>query len=1284
MKKKAVRTKKSRFFSGLLVGVMCLNLLAGIPMKAEAAVSGNATFPTVQSYAVTSGSFALSAGSRILLIGEKNAQVEKDMELLRREFVAKGLVTHFMGIVYGTEADAQAGDIVVNMAAISESRKAEAYKIEIGNYAKVTAPNADGIFYGVRTIQKTLLGHDGLMQQGTIVDYPAVPVRSFHLDAARKSFTKNWVIALIKDLSYQNYNSLQFHFSENEGYRLESSTLEAISGFRYPSDGHFTKADIREIVEVCKQYHIDFVPSLDSPGHMRYVLNYLPASYKISSLSQFAGDARCQQTFNIFTNPDAKRILTDLFSEYAGFFGELGVKHMNIGGDEFLDNFGLMSQTEYQQLIAYFNEIAGIVKAQGITPRAWNDGLMYGNYSGYNLDSDIEICYWAGPQNCASIEKFVANGNKVMNYADVYMYYVLGSWWMSAANPVASKIYNEWTPGKLPTLANQPNLNQPMSYPYPDSLLGASYAVWCDTPSMLSEGQIASNIYERTRATAERSWNPGVTASYNDFETYFNKLGRVAGYEEELPEPGKVVKNNYALASNGAVASVKTVEVNYQWGPANLNDGVVNRSETDKPKQSRWSSEKGFPQWVQIDLGRKRVFDELNLAWENEEQLATKYYIEVSDNGQDGSWRRIFTAPQKDDGYPLDDVIKLDEAVCARYVKLVIEDKLATSDWRNASLYEIRVLGELPVNAEPAHLVLNYVRSDGSLIQTESSYIQKGASYNIDTKLSGYTFISADAPLTGTCTQDEMVITLKYRSLVDKSDLEAEMNPEFLEEEYIAETFAAYKEAFAHAKEVLADENANSDMIDEAYCALVDAKKKAVRLNRLELYLEVKNPVPADGYTTGSYESYRSQVTDGQEVLYNQEASKQEVANALAAIRQAKDGLTRPEISNRDIKITATLGTYATGGSWPYANMLDGNRGTHAWFEGGQEVGQEIRFEFPEVVDMKEIRIQAPLGEANDYIRSADVEVSTDGQNWEKVGEIKGILDTTVSAGQKAKYVRIKLTEEDTHWYKVAEVIFSYDRIGADKTALKEKYEELLALNLAEYTKDSVAGLTEALGTAAKALNAIVTQDEVDHALQVLMDAESRLEQSYIVYVNDVEAARGLYNTKVVLKAPAPEKEGEKFLAWEVDGKVVSTESTYTFYLSNTVHMKAVFGPEDGVKEQTEAAMLSSVQTIKRTDDKSDIRFVGQLVLPKGYRLVNAGLIWSTKEEAEVPLIVGGGLNAKLNPTYITAISNTNQFSVTIKGLPTGMSLRGRIFATVIDGAGNQKLLYSKEGEAAK
>ena len=516
--------------------------------------SDMASFPSVREYLTTGKEFALNEASRFVIISSnltlQNAVLESDLKLLSSEFTEVGLTEESMNIVYGTDATVKPGDIVIRMEDASDDISPESYTINIGNAAEVTATGEAGIFYGIRTIQKTMLLNGGKMDCGKITDEPGVEVRGFHLDAARKFFTKEWIIALIKDLSYQNYNVLQYHFSENEGYRLESSTLEEkIPGWHYPSDGYLTKEDVLEIIEVCNQYHVEFIPSLDSPGHMEYILEQFsnPNDWNCTSIWSASSDFRSPQVFNIYEKEECRQFLKDLFTEYAEFFSEAGCKHMNIGGDEFLNNFGNMTNEQYVTVMNYFNEISALVKSYGLTPRAWNDGLMYSGYSGYKLDSDIEICYWSGPAQVATIDEFTANGNKVINMSDTFMYYVLGSWWMSAANPEGDRIYSEWHPGKFPSARNGA---QVYDYPYPDNVLGASFAVWCDTPSMLTQDQIASNIFMRTRATAEKCWNPTTTVAYSNLTSYSNKLGRVPGYGgSELPAPGEI----YAEGSMGTI-----------------------------------------------------------------------------------------------------------------------------------------------------------------------------------------------------------------------------------------------------------------------------------------------------------------------------------------------------------------------------------------------------------------------------------------------------------------------------------------------------------------------------------------------------------------------------------------------------------------------------------------------------------------------------------------------------------------------------------------------------------
>ena len=154
------------------------------------------------------------------------------------------------------------------------------------------------------------------------------------------------------------------------------------------------------------------------------------------------------------------------------------------------------------------------------------------------MDSDIEVCYWAAPENCASVADFVANGNKVINYSDVYMYYVLSRWWQTNAVPEGDRIYNEWHPGKFSNLSGTA---QTFEEPYPEYVMGGSYAVWCDDPNYESEQRVEDKIYHRTRATAYKMWNANDNQpDYDVFKAAVDKLGRTPGFNEALPAPGEV------------------------------------------------------------------------------------------------------------------------------------------------------------------------------------------------------------------------------------------------------------------------------------------------------------------------------------------------------------------------------------------------------------------------------------------------------------------------------------------------------------------------------------------------------------------------------------------------------------------------------------------------------------------------------------------------------------------------------------------------------------------------
>ena len=684
------------------VGLAAIIALSGVASAAAPAFAApNVIYPNVQSYTKDSDTFTLPKKSRLLVVSNEktlnNEVLLRDLKRASSQLADRGVLSEAPQIVFGTLENAADNDIIVKMGTNPDlTGKNDAYAVDIKNNITISAENETGIYYGLTSVIQMLIEGDNVVTKGHIVDYSDVEDRSFHLDCARKFFTKDWIISLIKDLSWQKYNSIQLHFSENEGFRLQSDTLEAIDGFQYVNNQYLTKQDMLEIIQVANEYHIEVIPSLDSPGHLGAVLRYLPSDYSCASL--FPTDGRRAQCFNIFTNDEARGFLIDLMTEFIDFFSEAGCKRFNIGGDEFLEKFSNFSNEQYVQIMEYFNEVSAIAKSKGMTPRTWNDGVMYGNYTGYKLDSDIEICYWAAPQNCASIEKFVQNGNRVVNFSDIYMYYVLSSWWLQNACPEGDRIYREWNPGKFSTL--QGGIPQTYKKPYANFIKGGSYAIWCDVPGYMTQDSVANNIFYRTRATAYKMWNTSDSMpEYADVKKAFDKIGRVPGYKSVLPEPGQVLYEGQSVAL--------TIEYKNEFGqtiePTETLYGLKDNEYTIEPKELYgYKFEKAsesltgtYKENKTITLTYKTYTDKEALIKEVNNALVIKDYIpetvkeykEALDVAKDV--KEDPTAGQK----KVDETLAAlrtakEKAVKAQFYKLYVEAYYPVSDAAYASGYQ--------------------------------------------------------------------------------------------------------------------------------------------------------------------------------------------------------------------------------------------------------------------------------------------------------------------------------------------------------------------------------------------------------------------------------------------------------------------------------------------------------------------------------------------------------------------------------------------------------------------
>src|SRR5699024_9193345 len=132
-----------------------------------------------------------------------------------------------------------------------------------------------------------------------------------------------------------------------------------------------------------------------------------------------------------------------------------------------------------------------------------------------------------------------------------------------------------------------------------------------------------------------------------------------------------------------------------EWGPEKAFDGQYNRYENE---DSRWASDATLtteedPKWLQVEYPEARTLEGFKIHWERTNVNA--YSIQVSDDGE--VFETIYQSNENKKQWI--ETIKLDEAITAKFVKLVITDfneNAPTVDgpvsWPTVSVYEFEVL----------------------------------------------------------------------------------------------------------------------------------------------------------------------------------------------------------------------------------------------------------------------------------------------------------------------------------------------------------------------------------------------------------------------------------------------------------------------------------------------------------------------------------------------------------------------------------------------------------------
>ncbi|CAL9481971.1 hypothetical protein SUDANB1_03044 [Streptomyces sp. enrichment culture] len=431
------------------------------------------------------------------------------------------LVAGELGMAYaGEKGDKKAGDLRLALNG-DKGANPESYTMTVRDgRVEIDGPSDAGVFYGTRTLKQET--HDGgTAPEGVVKDEPAKPQRGFMLDIARKNFTAGWIEDRVRELGDLKFNQLGLHFSDDQGFRIESSSHPEIV-----SQQHLTKAQVRKIIDLARSRHITIVPEIDSPGHLGAVLDAHPDL----QLRSVQGSA-VQGAIDI-SKAESAEIVDDLLNEYADLFPG-GPWHL--GGDEYQALTRSDPEASFPQLAAaarerygsgatvadlttgWLNDRADTVRGHQRVPRAWNDGFFRG--TSVQAAKDIQVAYWTGKEIGARAPlEYLEAGRKVINYNDEFLYYVLGEP-QTFVYPTGQRIYEQWTPRVLRGTAAVPAR-------YDGQILGGSFAVWCDLADSQTEDQVAAGIRMPLRATVQKLWDPDrPELSWAEFRALADRLG---------------------------------------------------------------------------------------------------------------------------------------------------------------------------------------------------------------------------------------------------------------------------------------------------------------------------------------------------------------------------------------------------------------------------------------------------------------------------------------------------------------------------------------------------------------------------------------------------------------------------------------------------------------------------------------------------------------------------------------------------------------------------------------
>lgn len=384
-------------------------------------------------------------------------------------------------------------------------------------------------------------------------------IRIFHLDCGRKYFTADEINGIIDKLAENHYTHIQLAFGNN-GFRFLLDDMSVVANGTTYSDtavraaviagnslystskststSTLSESDMDSIIAHAKDKGISVIPLLNTPGHMDAL---------VSAMQQLGLRSSTGSEMSL-TSEKELGFIKALQQKYITYFAVNGSDHYNFAADEY--SFDKLDNNGYTAFAQYVNDTAAMIKAAGMTPMAYNDGINYsGKTTSVPFDTDIQICYWAQATNYASVQDLAQAGFTIINNNDAW-YYVLGDY-----------LYSIWADGQwgyadaLNGIQTTPVTQAKNAADGEILVAGSVLCCWCDGPSIdyYAKGKKA------TQQTNQESVYSLIEAMATNNPAYFKGT---ASEQVELPPASG--SNGVSVVVKGQTGQTATVTVEPQ------------------------------------------------------------------------------------------------------------------------------------------------------------------------------------------------------------------------------------------------------------------------------------------------------------------------------------------------------------------------------------------------------------------------------------------------------------------------------------------------------------------------------------------------------------------------------------------------------------------------------------------------------------------------------------------------------------------------------------------------